>query len=145
MIKFFQPEEEERIIEAIRRAEAHTSGEVRVHLEVKPKRPAAEEAVRVFRKLGMDKTKARNGVLILIAPERREFAIIGDQGIDEVVPTGFWDSTRDLMQEQFRHGDFCEGLVRAIDNVGSQLHTYFPYEEDDENELPDDISYGNVD
>ena len=33
MIAFFKPEEEERIVESILKAERHTSGEVRVHLE----------------------------------------------------------------------------------------------------------------
>ncbi len=141
MLKFFQPEEEERIIEAIRAAERDTSGEIRVHLEDNPKEDIMEEARRVFFRLGMHKTQARNGVLILLAPERRAFAILGDEGINKVAPENFWQEERDLMQEHFRRGAFAEGICRAIEQVGQKLKDYFPYQQEDANELPDDISY----
>lgn len=143
MVRFFTPEQETRIIEAIRQAERQTSGEIRVHLEDNGKRPALEDAKRVFHKLGMDRTADRNGVLILLSVDRHEFAIVGDKGINEKVPAGFWEDERNLMQDHFRRGEFCEGLVAAIDQVGEKLKTFFPYQTDDENELPDDISYGS--
>ncbi|HQU60703.1 MAG: TPM domain-containing protein [Phaeodactylibacter sp.] len=141
MIKFFKPEEEERIIEAIRKAELNTSGEVRVHLEANCKGEIVREAVRTFRRLGMHKTKARNAVLIFLAPERREFAIIGDKGINEQLPENFWQEERDLMLEHFRQGAFAKGVCEAIGQVGEKLKVFFPYQQDDTNELPDDISY----
>lgn len=141
MLKFFNPEEEERIIETIRLAEDKTTGEIRVHLEDNLKREAVKQAVLVFRKLKMHKTKARNGVLILLAPEQKQFAIIGDEGINEVVPKDFWAEERNLMQEYFRKGAFCEGLCKAIEQVGEKLKVHFPGEPGNENELPDEISY----
>ncbi len=141
MTGFFKPEEEERIIRAIREAERNTSGEIRVHLEADCKREALQEAVRTFRRLGMHKTEARNAVLIFIAPERREFAIIGDKGINEMVPEHFWAEERDLLQEHFRRGAFAEGICLAISHAGEKLKAFFPYQQDDTNELPDDISY----
>ncbi len=141
MLKFFNPEEEERIIDAIRQAEDKTTGEIRVHLEDNLKREAVRQAVLVFRQLNMHKTKARNGVLILLAPEQKQFAIIGDQGINEVVPDDFWAEERNLMQDHFRQGAFCEGLCLAIEQVGEKLKVHFPGEPGNENELPDEISY----
>ncbi|MCB0579592.1 MAG: TPM domain-containing protein [Phaeodactylibacter sp.] len=141
MLKFFTPEQEEQIIAAIRSAERNTSGEIRVHLEDNPKRDIMEEAKRVFFRLGMDKTEARNGVLIILAPERKAFAILGDEGINKVVPENFWQEERDIMQECFRRGAFAEGICKAIEQVGEKLKAYFPYQQDDTNELPDDISY----
>lgn len=141
MIKFFKPEEEERIIEAIRKAELNTSGEVRVHLEANCKGEIMREAVRTFRRLGMHQTKARNAVLIFLAPERREFAIIGDKGINEQLPENFWEEERDLMLEHFRQGAFAKGICEVIGQVGEKLKVFFPYQQDDTNELPDDISY----
>lgn len=141
MLKFFKPEEEEQIIEAIRSAEQNTSGEIRVHLEADCEGDIMEETRKVFRRLGMDKTEARNGVLILLAPERREFAILGDEGINKVVPENFWQEERDLMQEHFRNGAFAEGICKAVERAGEKLKAYFPYQQDDTNELPDDISY----
>lgn len=143
MIHFFSKEEEESIISAIRKAELNTSGEIRVHLEDKLKGPVMDLAVRVFKRLGMHKTKARNGVLILIAPNDRQFAIIGDKGIDGVVPENFWDEEKSLMQEHFKRGAFCEGVCTVISQVGEKLKSNFPYQDDDKNELPDEISYGS--
>jgi uncharacterized membrane protein len=142
MIKFFKPEEETLIIAAIRRAEMATSGEIRVHLEENPKKEALEEAKRIFHRLKMYKTSDRNGVLILLAPEQKQFAIIGDEGINEAVEGDFWERERDLMQTHFRRGEFCAGLIAAIDLIGVRLKEYFPRKEEDKNELSDEISYG---
>lgn len=141
MIKFFNKEEEERIIQAIRKAELNTSGEIRVHIEADAEGDILDIAAKTFHRLGMHETKARNGVMIFLAPERKEFAIIGDQGINDVVSENFWDTERDLMQGQFRMGQFCEGICLAIQQVGAKLKQFFPYQSDDENELPDEISY----
>ncbi len=142
MIKFFSKEEETLIVGAIRKAELATSGEIRVHVEVGAEVAAISVAKRVFYRLGMEKTADRNGVLILLEVDRREFAIIGDEGIDKVVPADFWDSTRDIMQQYFQKGEFARGIELAIGEVGAQLKAYFPYQSDDVNELPDEISYG---
>ncbi len=142
MLRFFAPEEEEKIIEAIRQAEFQTSGEIRVHLDDQLEGNALQKATTVFRRLKMHKTKDRNGVLIYLAPNQHQFAIIGDKGIDEAVPKNFWDDVRDLMQDHFRRQAFGEGVCRAIDRVGEKLRDRFPYQSDDVNELPDDISYG---
>ncbi len=142
MIKFFSKDEEALIVESIRKAELATSGEIRVHVEVGAEVAAISVAKRVFFQLGMDKTADRNGVLILLEVDRREFAIIGDEGIDKVVPPNFWDGTRDIMQQHFRSGEFAKGIELAIGEVGIQLKEYFPYQSDDVNELPDEISYG---
>ncbi|MEM9835398.1 MAG: TPM domain-containing protein [Bacteroidota bacterium] len=142
MIKFFAPEEEARIIEAIRLAEAGTTGEIRVHLENDAKRNAMEECLAVFHRLGMHKTRDRNAVLILLEIKRKEFAIIGDVGIDAKVSEDFWDEERDLMQRHFRMHQFTEGLVLAIEQIGAKLQRFFPMAGDNPNQLPDEISYG---
>lgn len=142
MIPFFKPEEEERIVEAILQAERHTSGEIRVHLEADCKGEIMKVAEKTFLRLGMHDTKARNGVLIFLAPERKAFAIIGDKGINDVVPEHFWEQERDLMARHFKEGAFAEGICAAIEKVGEKLKNYFPFLDDDDNELPDEISYG---
>ena len=141
MIKFFKPEEEESIIGAIQTAEKNTSGEIRVHLEDNSKDDILDEAVRTFARLKMHETKARNGVLIFLAPERKRFAIIGDEGINRVVPENFWEEEKHVMAQHFRVGEFAQGICKAIEQVGEKLKEHFPYQDDDVNELPDDISY----
>lgn len=141
MIRFFQKEEETKIIESIREAERQTSGEIRVHLEKNAKGDILTAAARTFQQLGMHETGARNGVLIFLAPERREFAIIGDEGINKIVGEEFWQEERDLMQQHFKRGAFCAGVCTVIGQIGEKLKAHFPYQEDDRNELSDEISY----
>mgnify|MGYP006272754749 FL=1 len=143
MFQFFNKEDEERIIAAIRAAEQNTSGEIRVHLEKDANGDVVKEARRTFAHLKMHKTKARNGVLIFLVLERKEFAIIGDKGINDVVGENFWQAERDIMQAHFRQGDFAGGICKAIEQVGEKLKAHFPYQSDDENELPDETSYSD--
>lgn len=141
MIQFFTTDEEACIVEAIRLAEEGTTGEIRVHLETDATVDAITKSAEVFRRLGMHETKHRNGVLILLELNRQEFAIIGDEGIDAVVPEDFWKEERDLMQTYFRNRDFAGGICLAIEQIGSKLKRFFPADGPNENELPNTISY----
>jgi len=139
---FLTADEEKQIIAAIRTAEKNTSGEIRVHLEKTSEIDVYERALEVFHQLKMDNTKLQNGVLIYVAVEDRNFVIFGDEGINKVVSTDFWDSTKDIMQAHFRNGDFKQGLIDGILKAGYQLEKFFPWETGDKNELPDTISKG---
>ncbi len=138
---FFTPEQQEVIVRAIGEAEHSTSGEIRIHVETSCKANVLDEAAWLFKKAGMDKTADRNGVLIYLALKERSFAIIGDTGINAVVPPGFWDSIRDLMQQRFSEGRFAEGLAEGVLMAGEKLKEHFPVAIDDVNELPDAISF----
>ncbi len=138
--EFFSKEEEARILQAVKEAENRTSGEIRVHLENHTDEPNLEHAKKVFHKVGMDKTALRNGVLFYLAVQDHQFSIVGDKGINEAVPGNFWDEIRDTMQGHFRQGHFTEGLVEGITMAGHALKKYFPVQDDDINELPDEIS-----
>ncbi|MBR9998524.1 MAG: TPM domain-containing protein [Cyclobacteriaceae bacterium] len=134
--------EEEEIVEAIRQAEKTTSGEIRIHIERTAPEEAIERAAEVFHFLKMDNTRERNGVLIYVAVESRVFVIFGDKGINEVVPPGFWDTTRDIMLKHFKEGDYKQGIIEGVLKSGEQLQKYFPWKHGDDNELPDEISKG---
>lgn len=139
----FSDVQKKAIVQAIGEAEYMTSGEIRVHIEPKCKKDNVLDcATDVFYKLGMDKTAAANGVLIYIAYEDRRFAILGDKGINAVVPATFWNGIKEVMAGHFKQGEFYEGVIFAIRETGSHLKQYFPYSANDKNELPDDISEG---
>lgn len=139
--KFLTAEQQETVVAAVRLAEKGTSGEIRVHIDGECKGDPVKRAEEVFAKLGMHKTQLRNGVLIYLACNTRVFAIIGDKGIDDLVPEGFWQDVIDSMSGEFRQGRFAEGLAKAALMAGEKLKAYFPYQEDDVNEQPDDISF----
>ena len=138
----FTPDEQQRIVNAIRQAEKATSGEIRVHVEPHcAKADPVQRAIEMFDRLGMHQTKDRNGVLFYLAHADRKFAIVGDSGIDAKVPANFWETTKDLLRSHFAAGQYVEGLSRGIERAGQQLKQYFPYASDDTNELTDDISF----
>lgn len=141
--QFFSKEEKERIKAAIRDAEMNTSGEIRVHIERRCKEDVLDHAAYVFERLGMHKTEKRNGVLFYLAVDDHKFAILGDAGINAVTPEDFWDNIKETMLGEFREQRFCGGLETGILMAGEQLKEHFPYAQDDVNELPDDISFGD--
>lgn len=137
----FTDEEQQRIQKAVANAEKDTSGEVRVCIEKTCSDDVLDRAAKYFAQLEMHKTKLRNGVLIYVATVDRKFAIIGDAGINQVVPDGFWDVTKEHMLNHLKVGNLVDGIVTGVKEAGEQLKKYFPHLLDDKNELPDDIAF----
>ncbi len=141
--KLFSPAEREQIVDAIRSAETSTSGEIQVHIESHCKGEVLDRAAEVFETLKMYQTKDRNGVLFYLAVLDHRFAILGDAGINQVVPENFWENIKNHMADLFQKGLFTQGLMEGIKMAGEQLADHFPYQKDtDENELSDEISFG---
>ena len=139
--EFIAKLDKDRITQAIASAEQQTSGEIRIHIQ--PRATGGDLrfiAERTFERLGMAKTALRNGVLLFIASEERKFVILGDKGIDEKVPAGFWDDIAAKLTVRFQHGVFTEGIVDAIQAAGEHLKEFFPRASDDVDELSNDIS-----
>ena len=130
----------QKIREAIQAAEKKTSGEIRVSISsffYGRIRPAAEKA---FRRMGMTKTRQKNGILFFVVPSRRRFVVLGDEGIHVKVGQEFWERIASAMSERFRKGEFTEGLIQGIEEVGEHLAAHFPYDPlTDVNELPDEV------
>jgi len=128
-------------MDKIARIEKRSSGEVRIHVTERRVKDPLEAAHRTFTSLGMTATERRNGVLVFLSLPSRRFAIVGDEGIDRVTPSDYWDRLRDTLAERFAAGGYCEGLLEILDRVEAVLAEHFPYEKGDVDELPDDISY----
>jgi uncharacterized membrane protein len=137
----FNDEEQQRVRKAIEEAEKNTSGQLRVCVEKNCAEDTIRRAGKYFKKLNMHKTKLRNGVLIYVATVDRKFAIIGDAGINKAVPDNFWNETRDRMLNQFKYGNLVEGIIEGLKISGEKLKQYFPHQDNDSNELPDDIAF----
>jgi uncharacterized membrane protein len=138
--KLLQRLDIDRVRKAIEEAEKQTSGEIRVSIARffwGRVRPAAE---RAFNRLGMTRTRQRNGILFFVVPARRRFVVLGDKGVHAKVVQKFWDSIAAAMSEDFKKGNFTDGLVRGIEIAGRGLAAYFPYDPStDMNELPDEV------
>lgn len=139
--EFLAQLDQERIRKAIETAERQTSGEIRVHIQ--PATRGADirtVAERTFERLGMTRTAERNGVLLFVACEEQRFVILGDSGINERVPAGFWDEIAARLTIRFKAGEYTDGIIDAIHSAGDELKAFFPRNKDDVNELTNDIS-----
>ena len=141
---FFTREQQIQIRDAIKEAEGETSGEIRVHIETKLSGNVLDRAAWIFKRLRMHETENRNGVLFYLAVQNKEFAIIGDGGINSKVPEDFWDKIKNTLQKHFRNGKYTEGLIEGILMAGMQLKEHFPHDKNDKNELPDEISFDDT-
>ncbi|MBC8133879.1 MAG: TPM domain-containing protein [Deltaproteobacteria bacterium] len=125
---------------AIARAEARTTGEIRVSVAGFFRGDLRRLAERAFRRLGMVATRHRNGVLILVAPTRRQLVILGDQGIHAHVGEAFWSVLTDKLSARFHNQEFTAGLIEAIEHIGGELAAHFPpVPGGDVNELSDAV------
>lgn len=133
--------QEKKIVKAIREAELNTSGEIRVHISREASDDYFESATKVFHQLGMTATKDRNAVLFHINTKDRNLTIVGDLGIDQRTPDNFWEEIHKEVLSKFKKEKYAKGLVNGIRMAGKALKKYFPYQEDDQNELPNEISW----
>jgi uncharacterized membrane protein len=140
-ILFLSHTEKEQVTKAIQLAEFATSGEIRVHLERKIEGDPLAHAKAIFEKIGMTDTNARNGVLILLGVKSHRMVVLGDQGINDIVADNFWDDVICHMVTHFTEDRFGDGLAEGILMVGNKLKEHFPYQRNDINELPDEMSY----
>ena len=132
-----------RVRLAIAAAEERTLGEIRVHMEDHIEEDVLDHAAFIFEELGMHRTRHRNGVLIYLSVADRKLAVIGDEGIDRRVPANFWNDVLGLLKLHLAAGRPADGLVEAVHTVGEKLSALFPREANDQDELPNDISFGS--
>jgi uncharacterized membrane protein len=127
--------------QAIRAAELRTSGEIRVAVARSwfwgDARAAAE---RQFRRLGVSQTRARNGVLIFVAPRPAQAGGAGrrrhpGEGRARAMGGGDRQDGR-----RFRRGEPTAGLVAGVELLGNALVEAFPRGADDVNELTNSVS-----
>ena len=136
-------EQEQALVDAITKAELHTSGEIRIHLEKSMGNSSAQQrAKKWFGKLEMHKTAEKNGVLFYLAIEDHQLALWAGEGINEKVPTNFWQEIIDLMISESKVGHFSQGLIAGVEKTGRALGEFFPRKDDDVDELSNEISRG---
>lgn len=142
-MSYFTEQERKEIKECIEQIEAQTTGEICICVEQYCDQDPITRAHEYFVKLEMTKAKRRNGVLIYLALSDNVFAIIGDEGIHNIVGEMFWDDAKTTMKENFKHGEIVKGVILGIRKVGDVLIQHFPKTDDDQNELKDDIIFGD--
>ena len=139
--EFLTKAEAEAINSAINVAERSSSAELKLVLARHCWCDLKAKAHNIFSELDLDRTEQRNCILLMLVVSNREFLIYGDQGIHEKVGQDFWDDIRDDMVNAFVRDEFGEGLSTAIRQIGEKLALYFPFHQDDTDEVSNEIIY----
>lgn len=132
-----------RIEQAITASEKTHDGEIRFIVEgdlhplailrgVTPR----HRAIQLFSQFGIWDTEQNNGVLIYLLVADHDVEILADRGISRHLGQHGWDCIIKVMQEKFRQGQFEEGVLYGIAEIGKSLQQHFPATADDKNELP---------
>lgn len=143
--RFLTDDEKLRISRKISELEKFTSGEISVSVKenrsiFEKKKNIRQLAEEEFHRLGITKTKGGTGILLFILPSEREFYILADKGINVKVKQETWDSIKEEMIKFFSTGNFCGGILFAVDEVGKILAEHFPPEKENPNEISNQVS-----
>lgn len=134
-----------RVTNTIKECEKYTSGEICISIKnskplFKQNKSIAQLAHKEFFKLGLQNTKDRTAVMIFIILKSREFYVMADEGIHSKVNNNTWHEIKDKMALHFTKGNFADGLISGIKEIGRVLKTHFPPDSNNKNELPDIIN-----
>lgn len=146
LYNFFTDDDFLRISNKIKEMEKITAGEIRVAIKeekqfLKRNKTVRELAEEEFHKLKMNETRDKTGILLYLLLKERQFYILADAGINEKVKQETWDKIRDEMQNEFREGQFTNGMLLGIEKVGKILGEHFPIKVDDTNELSNKVVF----
>ncbi|MDG6894154.1 TPM domain-containing protein [Volucribacter amazonae] len=135
------PIDKQSIEQKISEIEQQTSAELRVYVERKMVKNNAvlDRTLALFEQLNMQNTLQRNGVLIYVAFDDHLCGVLGDKGIHQYVGNGFWQQVNQQMIEHFKQQQYTQGIICALEVIGTELAKYFPIQPDDVNELPNEV------
>jgi uncharacterized membrane protein len=139
---FIEAIDHDKIVAAIREAEAHTSGQIRVFVSHHKSHDALRSARQSFAKLKMNQTALHNAVLIFVAPVSHQFAVVGDTAVQTKCGEDFWRTVIAEIQPRMKQGDFTSALIHGVEKVGSVLATHFPADSNTKDDLSDAVFEG---
>ena len=142
--KYLSEEELKTISAKISEIEKTTSGELVI--TIKEKRGWLEKtktvrtlAEKEFVDAKIGKTKGSTGILIFMLFNAKEFCILADRKINELVEQSVWDEISNSMSLDFKQENFCEGILKGVEQAGKILSTHFPIQLGDVNELSNEV------
>jgi uncharacterized membrane protein len=141
MNSFLTDSEMASLVEAIKTAEDHSTGEIRIHIDSQTEGNNAEIAFEVFKTLCEGKTAEKNAVLFHVNFEQHYLTINGDEGIHKKFQQLFWDKIHDQTTREFAVGRYHDGLRKAILETGLELKKYFPISGENPNEISNEITF----
>lgn len=117
--------ENKRITAALARARAGTSAAIAVRIVADKSVDAFEHAKAEFMAREMHLHPGANAALILVAPQARTFAVLGDRALHDRVGQAFWDDLVAQMTGAFKAAGPAEAIVLGIDHLGEAMRAHF--------------------
>jgi putative membrane protein len=102
-------------------------------------RRVRRRAVTVFRAAAERRTEGRTGILIYLSMAERRAEIVADEAILKVTDEHTWGEAMAALLVKVRAGRPADGIVAAIERVGTVLAEHFPRSAGDMNEIPDKL------
>jgi uncharacterized membrane protein len=142
--KYLSEEELKSISTKISEIEKTTSGELVITIKEKLGWLEKTKSVRTlaekeFVSAKIGKTKGSTGILIFMLFNAKEFCILADKKINELVEQSVWDEISNSMSLDFKQENFCKGILNAVEQAGKILSTHFPIQSGDVNELSNEV------
>jgi putative membrane protein len=88
---------------------------------------------------GLNRTRARTGILLFVSLMERRAVVLADQAIAEKLPRETWDHVCHLILNGIKKGQTGEGFANAIRKCGEYLTQHFPATENNPNELSNQL------
>jgi putative membrane protein len=102
-------------------------------------RRVRRRAVAIFKSAAERRTTGRTGILIYLSMAERRAEIIGDEAITKVTTPETWGDAMAALLVEVKQGRIGDGIVAAVERVGTVLAEHFPRSEGDINEIPDKL------
>jgi putative membrane protein len=102
-------------------------------------RRVRRRAVAVFKAAAERRTVGRTGILIYLSMAERRAEIVADEAILKVTDEHTWGEAMTALIDEVRAGRPGDGIVAAIERVGTVLAEHFPRTAEDTNEIPDKL------
>jgi putative membrane protein len=102
-------------------------------------RRVRRRALAIFKSAAERRTTGRTGILIYLSMAERRAEIIGDEAITKVTTPETWGDAMTSLLIEVKKGRVGDGIVAAIERVGTVLTEHFPRTAEDVNEIPDKL------
>ena len=102
-------------------------------------RRVRRRAVAVFKAAAERRTVGRTGILIYLSMAERRAEIVADEAILKVTDDTTWGEAMAALLVELKDGRVADGMIAAIERVGTVLGEHFPRSSTDTNEIPDKL------
>ena len=102
-------------------------------------RRVRRRAIAMFKAAAERRTIGRTGILIYLSMGEHRAEIVADEAIVKVTEPDTWGEAMAALLAEVKQGRVADGMVAAIDEVGTVLSHHFPRSSTDTNEIPDKL------